>query len=259
MSDPAVDGIAAELAAARLGGIRLDAFPGAIPETLDEAYHIQNLVAARIGGEVAGWKVAALPANVVDRLGAERICGPILKANVFSSGSQLAWPEDADRKVEAELAIKLRADLPARSNPYSVNEVRDAVGDIHAAMEIAGSCIRDVASLGALAIVSDMGFNAGFVHGDPVDGWQYVDLERIPASLRVDGEEAVGASGDVPGGPLAALAWLANHLGARNIHLRAGQWISTGCCGRMIEAVAGSSARALFADRAAAHVTFARA
>jgi 2-keto-4-pentenoate hydratase len=258
-SDHALNAIAAALASARQGGLRLDAFPGVLPETLDEAYRIQDAVAARLGGQVAGWKVAALSTEAAGRLGAERICGPILEANVFPSRSRLAWPADADRKVEAELAIRLKADLPARSTPYGMDEVNDAVGEIHAAMEIAGSSIRDVASLGPLAIVSDMGFNAGFVHGDWVDGWRYADLERVPASLRVGDEHSNGVSGDVPGGPLGAVGWLANHLRARGIGLRAGQWISTGCCGRMIEAAADTSAQARFAQRARVHVSFAAA
>jgi 2-oxo-3-hexenedioate decarboxylase/2-keto-4-pentenoate hydratase len=46
---------------------------------------------------------------------------------------------------------------------------------------------------------------------------------------RVNGVEAGRGSGtDVLGGPLNALAWLANHLAARGPGLRAGEFVSTG-------------------------------
>jgi 2-keto-4-pentenoate hydratase len=52
---------------ARRAGHVLDAFPGAYPTSMDDAYRIQDNAITLAASEVGGWKVAMEPCASVDR------------------------------------------------------------------------------------------------------------------------------------------------------------------------------------------------
>jgi 2-keto-4-pentenoate hydratase len=126
-------------------------------------------------------------------------------------------------------------------------------------MEIAGSCVAGIASLGVLAIVSDFGLNEAFVFGRPIDRWREKDLSTTRIQIRL-GDETVGRGrgSEVPGGPVGAVVWLANHLSARQVGLKPGDWISTGACGGMYTAAVDGRATADFDELGTVHVSFGR-
>jgi 2-keto-4-pentenoate hydratase len=75
---PALIDVSRTLIAARRGATALDDFPAPVPATLAEAYGVQHAVLQGIGGPVLGWKIGRIPAAQIERLGTQRLAGPIL-------------------------------------------------------------------------------------------------------------------------------------------------------------------------------------
>merc|ERR1712129_317824 len=64
----------------------------------------------------------------------------------------------------------------------------------------------------------------------PATGMDAAKFTECRTSLSINGEVVCSGSGGAcpEGGPLQALAWLANHLNSRSLGLQAGQLIITG-------------------------------
>lgn len=73
---------AARFVAARRDAQPLDDYPGALPQSLEDAYEIQRLAIGLRGGTVGGWKVGRIHPPASDRLGAERLAGPIFTDSI---------------------------------------------------------------------------------------------------------------------------------------------------------------------------------
>jgi 2-keto-4-pentenoate hydratase len=71
--------------------------------------------------------------------------------------------------------------------------------------------------------------NGAFIHGEPIQDWQGLDLENLTATLVVDGAVTLETTAGNPAGDLLRLVtWLANHVAERTGGLRAGDFVTTG-------------------------------
>lgn len=218
---------------ARKAARALAAYPGdTVPATLAEGYAIQAASIAAWPDQVVGWKVAAVQPQWRAAYPAERLGGP-----VFARSLQMAGDDAVDVHVisggyaaaEAEFALRLGADFPVNTTFASVAELRPYVAAVHAAIELAGSPLPTLSSLGPGAVLSDFGNNTGLVIGPELPGFFERDAAAWLSETDVNGQLAGSGSADrIPGGPLAALHFLANNLVARGLTLRPGDWVSTG-------------------------------
>ena len=88
-----VDKIAEAFVAARKAGRALDAYPGEKPQTLAEAYAIQDRALMLWDDAVGGWKVGKIPPPRDAVLGANRLIGPIPEKMIFEeAGSPIPMP-----------------------------------------------------------------------------------------------------------------------------------------------------------------------
>ncbi len=84
---------------------------------------------------------------------------------------------------------------------------------------------------GARWAAADGGGNLFWVPGAGTTDWQPGDLPDRAVAVSLNGvPQGEGTAAAALGNPLAVLAWLANHLIGRGLHLRAGDWVSTGLC-----------------------------
>jgi 2-keto-4-pentenoate hydratase len=67
---------------------------------------------------------------------------------------------------------------------------------------------------------------------------------------------ATATAWEVMGNPLNSLAWIANHLGARGLGLRAGDVVMTGSVSKILQAKAGDTVRATYTRLGSASVRF---
>jgi len=195
------DGIAAQLAVARLSG----------------------------AGQPAGFKIGATARRMQEYLGlAGPAAGFMVEAGLHGSGSTLSFAPFLHPGVECELAVVLAHDLPPGS--YSREQAAEAVGELMAGIEIVENRYGPLDVLGTPTLVADQVFHADAVLGAVFPGWRDLDLRALPGSLTVGGDErGAGCGGDLLGDPMAALAWLAaSDEAAAFGGLRAGQVVMLG-------------------------------
>lgn len=211
----------------------LPGYPGdTVPATLDEAYAIQHASIAAWPDRVAGWKVAAIQPQWREAYPAERLAGPVFSSSLVVAGAdpvEMPVIRGGYAAAEAEFALLLGADFPMHTRFASAAELRPFVAAVHAAIELAGSPLPNLSALGPGAVISDFGNNTGLVIGPALPDFFGRDPAAWPAETEVNGEAAgSGGAGRIPGGPLAALLFLANSLASRGATLRPGDWVSTG-------------------------------
>ena len=85
------EAVAEDFVRARLGAEALFDFPGTVPTTLNTAYAYQDRAIALWPDNVAGWKVGRIGAPWLERVGEDRLVGPI-----FRRGIRLAPPDAPD-------------------------------------------------------------------------------------------------------------------------------------------------------------------
>lgn len=215
---------------------RSRAMPPAIaPRDIGEAYAVQEeFVARKAGtcGPVAGYKIAlttpqmrslvGLGDSIAGCLHAFQIVGPPASVRAGAYGRLL---------VEFEIAFRMAGDLPAGPVPFTPERVAAGVGEAMPAFEVADDRDADYATLPArgLELAADNAWNEGAILGAPRKDWQRIDLASLRGIAYVNGAVlGEGSGADALGHPLAALAWIANHLAGRGRHLRKGDIVITG-------------------------------
>jgi 2-keto-4-pentenoate hydratase len=229
----------------------IDDLPASLrPETLAEAYFIQDLLLQALG-ETGGWKVGAPSPE------AAPLYAPMPLVNFAANGSRVAKQFRRMRGVEAEIAFLLGKDLPPRSTTYTREELVDAIASCHPAIELLESALLDPDAASRLTSIADLQSNGGFVHGPAVAGWRSFDFEDETAEMIVDGFVRVAKGKNAAGGDLLRLVlWLANEAQGRTGGLRAGQWITTGSWTGKTLAESSSVAIARFPDFGEVSVRF---
>jgi 2-oxo-3-hexenedioate decarboxylase/2-keto-4-pentenoate hydratase len=197
-----------------------------------DAYRIQDalvaLVAAETGTAAAGYKIGLTTKRMQAFCGIDQpIAGVVLADRVVQSGARLDPQAYGRLGIEFEICVRLGCELPGREAPYLVSEVAAAIDGVCAAVEIVDDRGADYAALDAVSLVADNSWNAGVVLG--AFRTPDMDLAAAVGTVTKSGETiGSGTGADVLGHPLAAVAWLADHLGLSGRSLRAGDLVMTG-------------------------------
>ncbi|MEZ5961832.1 MAG: fumarylacetoacetate hydrolase family protein [Hyphomonadaceae bacterium] len=227
-------------------------YPGQMPTDLPSAYTIQDAAIELWGDEVAGWKIGLVPADLRPKLGVDRIAGPIFARHVaIATPDQtvdLPVVRGGFAAVEAEFVLRLGRDQDRAERTWSATDAAEMIGAVHIGVELAGSPFAQINDHGPAVTVSDFGNNAGLIVGDEIENWREIKWERATAQTSIDAKlVGEGNAAMLPGGPLAALAFLLNHSAARGRPLKEGQWISSGAVTGVHQIEAGQSAELSFA------------
>jgi 2-keto-4-pentenoate hydratase len=227
------DEISLAFRTARLAAAPLSGYPGErVPATLSQAYDIQEASIAAWPDRLAGWKVAAIQPQWREAYPAERVYGPVFaKSVLFAAAEAVDFPviRGGYAAAEAEFAVRLGDGFPLHTRFEKASDLLPFVAAVHAAIEIAGSPLPTLSSLGPGAVISDFGNNLGLVVGPELSNFFERDLADWCVETDLNGTLAGSGGADrIPGGPLASLLFLANSLVDRGSTLRPGDWISTG-------------------------------
>jgi len=234
---------AAALLEARLAGVALAAFPRPVPTTLADAYACQQRLCASLGGRVLGWKVGRIPGPLVERLGAERLAGPVLRcaelgdapgiARIFVGGAGA---------IESE--VMLRVDRVPDEVPATDEAARALIGDVRAGFEVASSPAPDVHDHAPFGIIADIGINNGILLGPRLDPEGF---DRLTVETRIDGAVVgTGCPRDILDGPWGSLRFLVDLHRRGVIAMVPGQWISAGAVTGVHPIAPGQTATATF-------------
>ncbi|RZF63031.1 2-keto-4-pentenoate hydratase [Sphingomonas populi] len=243
--------IARSFTDARRAGVALPEFPGRFPDSLAQAYAVQERAIALSDARIAGWKVGKIspPFDGVDRL-----AGPIFADHVVPATDDLAMPIFAQGFGAAEAEFLLRigtAPDPAKMR-YTTEEATALIDAVHVGIEIASSPFPGINDHGPTVTVSDFGNNNGLIVGAAIDDWRDVDLDAWPVELWIN-DALIGSAttATMLDGPFGAARFLFELLAARGIPVEAGQWISTGAVTGVHPVAAGDRVRADFDGRLA--------
>ncbi|HEV7878983.1 2-keto-4-pentenoate hydratase [Bradyrhizobium sp.] len=217
------------------------------PQNEAEGYRIQDAVHALLAadaGPLVGYKIGCTSAVMQQYIGIPHPCGGGVFANgVHDSGVSLRHGDFLRVGVECEIAVRLARDLAPTGAAFTADSVAPAVDAYHPAIEIVDDRYADWRSIGAPTLVADDFFAAGCVLGAPVLRAAAPDLLQVTGRAAINGIEAGrGTGADVLGHPLAALAWLANHLAGGGKQLRAGEIVLTGSLVKTLWLNAGDKA-----------------
>ncbi len=217
------------------------------PRTAAEGYRVQARLVEALGIPVGGWKIGCTSAAARAIMGARGpFAGRILAPRIFASGVALPGRALRTRGLEPEIAVTLARDLPPRAEPYGTAEVAEAIGTFHPAIEIVEPRWHRWLEVGVPSVIADLGANGWLVLGEGTTPAALGDPLAVSVQLTVDGlPPAEGTASAVDGGPVVALAWLANHL-RRSEGLRAGEVVSTGTCAGFVQAPPEATATARF-------------
>jgi 2-keto-4-pentenoate hydratase len=212
---------AALLVKARRGGQLLADLPAeSRPASVTDAHAIQDAVTAVLGKPVGAFKAMA-PAN------AEPTRGVIYADTIHPSPARIPAAEVPQCGVEGEVAFIFRRDLPARTTPYSRDEVAAAV-DACAAIEVVTSRYRNSDAVSNLEKLADCISNGALVHAPPSADWHSLDLGHLKVTLTVNGTPVLEQEGGHPtGDPLGVAVVLANMMREKG-GIRAGQFVTCG-------------------------------
>ncbi|WP_135465745.1 2-keto-4-pentenoate hydratase [Crenalkalicoccus roseus] len=257
MTPAARETLARMLAAARRERRQVASLPAElVPADADEAYAVQDRVAALLGWAPLGWKVAGTNPEMRRRLRMpEPILGRSFAPFLHPSPARLRHAGLLDPIVEAEILFRLGADLPPRGAPWTRAEVAGAVAAIHAGIEVA-ECRFPMAALPPpTAILADGSASGRYVPGPEIPPG--TDLAALPVTVAVDGRvRRTGLGAEVMGDPLLSVVWLANRRNALGDGLRAGEWVSSGTCTGMLLPRPGETVTARFGEAGVVEVAF---
>jgi len=231
MSTPTPEDIAAELVAARRAGRSVPGFPGVVPDSMAEAYRIQELAIGRWPDSLAGWKIGYIPAERRSADEPDRLIGPIWGRQFHRADSQVASTEmgiftSGFAAVEAELVIRLDQDLPTRAGrDWTTEEAADLEQQWLIGIEVASSPIPNINALGPTVIAADFGNNNGLVLGPVLSDEHRTSVITCAIEGQPVGE---GSVENLPGGIHHGLATALNLLVGRGRPVRAGLVFATG-------------------------------
>ncbi len=234
--------------------IHLD--PTLIPETETEAYGIQDHVARALQaryGSVIGWKVGAASSEAVP------FAAPLHEATLFHGDTALPHGFCRHRGVEAEIVYRFARDLPARERPWTLEEVLDAIGSVHTAIEIIDTRFAEPNSQPRLAHLADQGSHGALIIGPGSDQWRSLSPVSETVTLNLgDGRRITHIGGNSAGDPRRLLVWLANHAAARGMPLLKGCVVTTGSMTDTVFLPSGLTVTAQIASLAPVSVTLTR-
>ncbi len=216
----------------------------------DDAYAIQDEIRRRKearGNKTAGLKCGLTSFAKMKQMGVETpVFGFVSDYMSRPDGGDIKISELIHPKVEAEICIVTKA--PLKGPGCHVAAVMAAVDFVLPAVEVIDSRYRDF-KFDLKSVIADNTSSSRFVIGGRPRDLDELDLRTLGVVLEINGEiKTMAAGAAVMGHPLAAVAMLANHLGARGQEIPAGTFVMTGGVTEAVAVKAGDSVNVRFQD-----------
>lgn len=207
----------------------------------DDAYAIQDEIRRRKtsrGTKIVGLKAGLTSYAKMKQMGVETPCfGFITDYGAVQDGGEIRVSELIHPKIEPEICFVLKH--PLAGPGCHIGTVLAATDFVIPGLEIIDSRYRDF-KFDLKSVIADNTSAARFVVGGqalPVTG---IDLRTLGVVMEKNGTPvAIGAGAAVLGHPAAAVAMLANHLGARGEQIPAGTLIMSGGTTEAVSVSAG--------------------
>jgi 2-oxo-3-hexenedioate decarboxylase len=243
--------LAAHLEDAQLNACDVVKVTDAYPDMdWSDAYDVQDEIRRRKearGDRTVGLKAGLTSFAKMKQMGVDvPVFGFVSASMARPDGGEIRMGELIHPKVEAEICVVTKA--PLRGPGCHVGAVMAAIDFVLPAVEVIDSRYRDF-KFDLKSVVADNTSAARFVIGGRPRDVESLDLRTLGIVLEKNGRIAAMAAGAaVLGHPAAAVAMMANHLGARGQEIPAGSFIMTGGVTEAIAVAAGDSIVVRFQD-----------
>jgi 2-oxo-3-hexenedioate decarboxylase len=196
----------------------------------DDAYAIQAAILARKlkrGDKLAGLKCGLTSHAKMKQMGVDVPCfGFVMDSFAVPEGGEVKTKELIHPKVEPEVCFVTRKAL--KGPGCHIASVLAATDFVLPGIEVIDSRYRDF-KFDLKSVIADNTSAARFVVGGMAVPADRVDLRTMGVVMEKNGQiVSLGAGAAVLGHPAAAVAMLANHLGARGEEIPAGTLILSG-------------------------------
>lgn len=233
MDEAKVAGAAEFLFRLWTGRGRCDAMPQEVmPASRADGYAVQRQMGVLQGHPQFGWKIAATSVDGQRHIGVDGPLGGSLFADrVLPDGAAVTLDKNLMRVAEIEFAFRFARTLTPRAQPYTIDEVLDAVACVHPSIEVPDSRYEDFVTAGAPQLIADNACANLFVLGPRADDWRGFDYVNEEIRVTLNGEATGSGFGrNVLGDPRVGLTWLVNELSALGIGCEQDQVVTTGTC-----------------------------
>ncbi len=209
-----------------------------------EAYRVQDAVFSRLwpGARAAAWKAGG-PSDKV-----EPTAAPIPPERLLASPASIAAKRLNLLGVEAEIAFRLRRDLPPRARPYSEQTLADAIGEVLVAIEVCATRLADWKESSSPWKLADFQNNGALVAGSGIADWRSIDFGELEARFSIGGAVRKAKGAHPFGNPFRLIPWLSRHCAKRGLGLHAGDVVTTGAWTGLETVRPGDEVIARFAD-----------
>ena len=224
----------------------------------DDAYAVQDEILRRKlarGGRMVGYKAGLTSHAKMKQMGVDTpVFGFLVDEFVVPEGGEVKTSELIHPKVEPEICFVTRSEL--RGPGCHIGAVLAACDFVLPGIEVIDSRYRDF-KFDLKSVVADNTSASRFVIGGRPRQVEDLDLRTLGIVLEKNGQIAALAAGAaVLGHPAAAVAMLANHLGARGQEIPAGSFIMTGGVTEAIAVAAGDNVLVRFQDLGSVSMRF---
>ena len=203
----------------------------------DDAYAIQDELRRR--KVVRGSRIVGLKAGLTSHAKMKQMGVSTPVFGFMADGGECRMSELIHPKVEPEIAFVTKTEL--RGPGCHIGSVLAATDFVMPGIEVIDSRYRDF-KFDLKSVVADNTSAVRFVVGGQPMGVSGVDLRTVGIVLEKNGlPVAFGAGAAVLGHPAAAIAMLANHLGARGQCIPAGSLILSGGITEAVSVQAGDN------------------
>lgn len=211
--------------------------------TVDDGYVIQDINTERAlnnGRSLVGRKIGLTSVAVQKQLGVDSPdFGMLFEDMAYADGQTIAFSKLIQPKVEAEIALVLKADLTQEQ--HRIEDIIAATDYAVAAIEVVDSRIENW-KISLLDTVADNASSAAFVLGQNKVQLSDLDLVNCQMQMTRAGEVVSTGVGKASlDNPLNAAVWLADEMVKRGRPLLAGDIVLTGALGPMVVVQAGES------------------
>ena len=197
-----------------------------LPLALEDAIEVQRQLSKLEGADIRAWKVAKSPNG-------NPVAAPLHPYLDNPPDAVFAWRRGM--KIEVEIAVKLRQDLPVRTDKlFERADIEAAISNAYLGAELIWSGITEGGNVSFLAFMADRLGNFGYVRGPALSLATTLQLNwQLPLKLQLNTQIVFDAAAGHPTkDPLTWLCDYANDRSRSDAALRAGSIITTGSlCG----------------------------
>jgi len=194
------------------------------PVTLDDALAIQQEMINIRTDNVAGWKcLIPLESDKV-------VVAPIFSDTLQTGSVCRLMMENNKARIEPEIAFVLNKDLPPRAEDYSEDEINQAIGSCHMALELMQTRFSADADVEFPERLADCLMNQGVYVGPEVERELVFKANKIAITVNQDSSEQSfsGVHPNQNNFPQDPVYWLINYMTKRGTTFKKGEVIITG-------------------------------